>query len=592
RPEKSKRITDASFLIVLAICIAGMIYLAYFCFLNGRPLRYIYGSDSFGNVCGRDDNSRISGVELSGLDMSGNKLLLSLGLDSESGLKKSSLCVKSCPTGQMTCEQMLEANGYQLSADSLMRKRICGSSLKMGYFVDSDKRCLLVKENKVPIHQDILPEDTDILGEISQFLIKFTDTSVRCVLKHWKSMMCTCCMTAAICFVLVLLFQTIPRVTIILMLGTFTLTFAAVTGFLIYCTVVNWPAQETEPTPELKSVPEYDKYEVFKAFIIPLHIRLVIGAVLTGVITLAIVFSIVWNRKTIAFLIDLNIEVAAMIREIPTINFQPILTILFQVAIFVYFVSVLLFMLTTDTPAPDQDNMVINIASPVVRTLSLLAVHLISCLWLSAFVDGCHQAVVSGTMSWFIFYQATASTCSLCFPTIIPLLGIVGRSLGSITLASVVVPITRIPRSAFSLMGRILKPNMRIPLEHVLEPLSARAYIRIGMYGEGFIQAGTAGFTVLYSFAPKSMALLKKNRFYLHIGKFVACVFASLTAMLWIYFCLEIEPTKHIDVVATLVIPAFGLAYITASCFINFSHIIAETLFMCYCYDRQLNDES
>lgn len=137
-PEKERKPKDLLFLFLFILAMAGMGFLGYYSFNKGDPYRYLYGSDSWGNVCGRKENPVINGVSQSGMDHSERKFEFHLGLTDiktalnpisylQSSEKPAVLCVKSCPVELVDCEDFLAVNGYSLNnlSKEYVEKHIC-----------------------------------------------------------------------------------------------------------------------------------------------------------------------------------------------------------------------------------------------------------------------------------------------------------------------------------------------------------------------------------------------------------------------------------------------------------------------------------
>jgi len=133
-PERKQVSRDLIFLLTFVAMLVGMGFLADFSIRKGDIQRYINGVDSWGNVCGREDNTALAGVVDSGKDQSGRQFVLHLALDINTLISmigvfpqkssSASLCVKKCPTSATNCGQLLADNGYNL-AKNVVDRRVC-----------------------------------------------------------------------------------------------------------------------------------------------------------------------------------------------------------------------------------------------------------------------------------------------------------------------------------------------------------------------------------------------------------------------------------------------------------------------------------
>ena len=137
-PQRANKVQDVFFLMLFVLTMGGMACLCYYSVKNGDPYRYLYGKDSWGNVCRRKENQVIEGVSLSGMDHSDRKFEFHMGLANvrtalnplsyiKSNEKPAVFCVKECPTKMIKCRDFLIENGYNLStiSDTLFNNHIC-----------------------------------------------------------------------------------------------------------------------------------------------------------------------------------------------------------------------------------------------------------------------------------------------------------------------------------------------------------------------------------------------------------------------------------------------------------------------------------
>ena len=133
-PEKERTPKDVLFLLLFLIMMGGMGYLSYYSTGAGDPYRYVNGSDSWGNVCGRN-NSIIPGVPQSGKDHRERIYEFHMALSDirnalnplsylKSSNKSAVICVKECPTEMIDCKDLLSKNGYNLS-ESVISNHVC-----------------------------------------------------------------------------------------------------------------------------------------------------------------------------------------------------------------------------------------------------------------------------------------------------------------------------------------------------------------------------------------------------------------------------------------------------------------------------------
>ena len=134
-PQKDRSPKDIFFLILFVLMLGAMAYLCYYSTGVGDPYRYVNGSDSWGNVCGRN-NSPIGGVRLSGKDHSQRGFAFHMGLSNiktamnplsylRSNQKPAVICVRECPNDLIDCTELLTQNDYDNIPQTLLDEHIC-----------------------------------------------------------------------------------------------------------------------------------------------------------------------------------------------------------------------------------------------------------------------------------------------------------------------------------------------------------------------------------------------------------------------------------------------------------------------------------
>ena len=117
--------------------IGVMIYVAYYSIGEGDPYRYLNGSDSWGNVCGRN-NSPIVGVPLSGKDHTHRTFEFHMGFCNiltalnplgylMSKNKPAKICVEECPKTLIDCRDLVNASDYAIP-QSYLDEHVCTMS--------------------------------------------------------------------------------------------------------------------------------------------------------------------------------------------------------------------------------------------------------------------------------------------------------------------------------------------------------------------------------------------------------------------------------------------------------------------------------
>jgi solute carrier family 44 protein 1 (choline transporter-like protein) len=110
-PIEDRSCTDIIFFVLFIVFWVGMFIIAGIAIDKGDPHRLIYGVDSWGNVCGKDNVQRIANNN-SGLDLSDHKYLYYHNPGASTALK---LCVTACPSANVvSCATPSNCAGYCL----------------------------------------------------------------------------------------------------------------------------------------------------------------------------------------------------------------------------------------------------------------------------------------------------------------------------------------------------------------------------------------------------------------------------------------------------------------------------------------------
>lgn len=132
RPERKNKVRNVISLALFIVGIVLTIYLASEGVRLGDPHRYISGVDSWGNVCGRKNNTPIPGVPLSGRDLSNHTFELRMAFSDPNaignilqGSELATVCVSECPAELRECTDFIQEQGYGDVNDTVVSQRVC-----------------------------------------------------------------------------------------------------------------------------------------------------------------------------------------------------------------------------------------------------------------------------------------------------------------------------------------------------------------------------------------------------------------------------------------------------------------------------------
>ena len=96
-PIRNRHCTDKIMLVVFFLFVGGLVVIAGLSVRSGDPRRIVFGTDSWGNLCGRNNRASINRMN-SGLDLTNFPYLFYA--DPPSGFR---ICVEECPTVDIDC---------------------------------------------------------------------------------------------------------------------------------------------------------------------------------------------------------------------------------------------------------------------------------------------------------------------------------------------------------------------------------------------------------------------------------------------------------------------------------------------------------
>ncbi|EYC37220.1 hypothetical protein Y032_0814g2490 [Ancylostoma ceylanicum] len=185
--------TDCSFLILFLIFCGGLGSIAWYAVDNGDPYRIVFGSDSFGNTCGRNNGpiwirSNKSGsreqFEFSGQNMTERRFMFPL--NASRALDTIWACVRSCPEDTVTTYEgikklAIEQNNslcvdYDSAIDAAKHKPRFGVCPRLPVLRSTDLMNRCIPEDLIAFGKDLLRKVAD-MDWIRSYLHDLIDAS-------------------------------------------------------------------------------------------------------------------------------------------------------------------------------------------------------------------------------------------------------------------------------------------------------------------------------------------------------------------------------------------------------------------------------
>lgn len=579
---KKRTCTDLLCLILFGLFWTGFIGIAGIAFLVGDPLRLVYGTDSFGNVCGRKNNPSDVSVSYSGLDLTKNKYVFFMdAVNLKSGLK---ICVSSCPTETMRNMADLSLY-YQKTGTSLCRYDYNFSQARSNddfnrINADSSKGLgpcpvfPVLPSRKVLnrcIPSNIVGLVKNLSGGLYEYFNSFDTFKqiVQDILVSWREIFIMSLASLLITLIVVFLIHFMANVVAWILLIIVSISMIALTAVLWYAYAdlkfqLNWNiSQVTNIATE--------SWRNEKAFLVM--------AIISTIVTIIICLICLVMRKRVKLVVALFDESASCIRSMPGLLFQPFWTFIVLAGFILFWISVVVAMATANygdklnqplsfparrayTSMPREGDPSTGYPGDLqygqsdVTTLTTIKhdrpswvrymwwYAVIAFLWNCEFILGCQQLVISGAVSsWYFCRDRSNLPCP------------VGRSIrrlfcyhmGTVAFGSFLIMLLQIPRIILAFLQERLKSyedNQIVKgilyccscclwcLENFLQYLNRNAYAVTAYKGTAYCSSAKTAFSTIASNALRVATINSVGDFILFLGKCTVTAITAITATL------------------------------------------------------------
>eukprot|EP00040_Diaphanoeca_grandis_P020047 m.106366 g.106366 ORF g.106366 m.106366 type:complete len:657 (-) comp27715_c0_seq3:398-2368(-) len=343
--------TDIGFLVLFGVFWVGVVYLASWAFTYGKAYRLIHGADSWGNVCGRSDNTVIEGVINSGLDMTDRKHQYYSILGGE-GAEATTLCVALCPDDSFSCDS---------NATSLERCQndygVCLSGNNSVYTVPVDDQnpdrgfkfnneytgCPTSIDNTIqaPVFKRCIPDSTKAV-EYATYVLKrngsYFEQVFESVMASMDVIAYCALISLGISYIIVLLMRYFVRIVVYVCILALVLSFAVLSWFL-------WTRYEREDdsikTQEDAGIPIADSEKRDRDFYYYTSIT-------SMIVTIIIVLIVVAMRKSIEIAIRIFREASRVAGKIPTMFVAALVAWVFVLAWLSAWAYIMAYLITSE----------------------------------------------------------------------------------------------------------------------------------------------------------------------------------------------------------------------------------------------------
>ncbi|XP_055885004.1 choline transporter-like protein 1 [Biomphalaria glabrata] len=591
KPRRNRGCTDILVFLVFVFFICGLIFLGAFSISKGDPFRLVYGTDSFGNTCDEDNSKRaITGVSYSGRNLKGRPYLFFMNIkEPDSSMR---ICVNKCPENDILTPR--ELYDFSQQTGSLL----CRYDLDLSVYVTANGS-LQGPCPVLPIHKSesllnwCIPRDmVEIDGwqenNIANNVIAYINKSnvfqkvLRDLYASWTVLTALCFLAVAFSILMVLLIRFLASVIIWLILTLAVLASMAGSAFIWWTFISNKNKLDMEETLRVPLLEvDINSENSFLLF-----------SVVSTVLTIILLLILVAMRKRISHVVLLLKEAGSCVSELPLLLLQPLWTLLLLIMFFVYWVTVLAYLSTSETPTVNEHSYVMFTKHETITYFWWY--HLVGLIWVSEYIINCQSFVISGAVARWYF---TRDKSQLGFP----ILGTIGRLIvfhqGSVAFGSLLT-LVKLPKMMLLFITKKLKSCDNCCaqgcaqgcccwcVEKCLRYINTYAYCVVAISGKNFCTSAKKSYYILVSNTFKLSAMNSVCHLVMLITK--VAVMAATTAVSVIWF--KSQEDLHFYAIPVLVVAVFS--YYIAHCFLSVYQLIIDALMLCYCEDRDMNDGS
>lgn len=596
---KDRSCTDIICCIVFLANLVGMVYVGYLGYATGDPYRFIYGTDSWGNVC-NVKNSGFANVSLSGRDMRDNPSLyyynvLAL-LDSTDTLGSRRLCVTKCPNETISSDSDLTsfADDYNIVLCKYDIASSDYSSTSNG--ATSDCPSLPVEEHLTTLNR-CLPESmatsaTSVFGVASYQLTMLESTCEAAgdfftkasgdIVNTWKEICYLLLIAIAASYIIIMLMRFLAAILIWTIVIVFALGAIAADGYCWYRYYSYWDNLDANSTStEETAVDNWLTYSI-------------IGAVAAGIVLLILLIM----RKRIALVVQLFVEASKAMVDMPMLVLQPLWTLCGLLVVVAAAGIVYLYIDTAGTADVASDGTMEIVQDETLYWLQWY--YLFGFLWLIAFVFACHTMIVAGAVVGWFFTRPNDKGNKTGWFIIGSHKRLFRYHMGTVAFGSFIIACIWFCKIVLAYVQNKLRGRAGPFVDFLLKCLAVflwcfekfmkfintNAYIMCAIYGHFFCKAAAEGFILVLDNVLRVAAVNSVGFFVLVLGK-VGVV--AVVVVIGNEFWMNEDSTTLCYFWVPLALAGLG-AFVIAHVFINVFGMVIDTILLCFIVDSKDNN--
>ncbi|XP_062578584.1 choline transporter-like protein 1 isoform X1 [Saccostrea cucullata] len=594
-PIVDRQCRDVIFLIIFVLYIGGMGYVAYRGISQGDPYRLIYGVDSWGNICDKE-NAPIPGVSLSGRNMVGKMRTLHLDpnyymtlltthfVPSISNDPDIVICLSFCPN---------ETLGSASDADAYMtRTNISLCRYDTASYVSDNDVCLTpvsphtsvfyrcIPDNVVTMIKGMSGSFTSLLNGISGG--SFTQKVISDLKNTWVEMLYLAATAFGTSILVVVLMWLLAAVIIWMLVFTVIIFSIGATGYCWYY----W--YHFDKRYKGLSATEQTEAEKEKT-----QTWLIYAAVGSGV-TLILLLVLLIMRKRIQLVVQLFKEAGKALKCVPCLLLQPVWTLLILIGTVVALAVIAVYIETSGLPVVNNQTQTVTYemegAWQYVRWYQIFGL-----LWITAFIIACQDFVIASAIAtWYFKRDKSSMGC----PILTGIWRVMRYHMGSIAFGSFIIALVRLARLILAYIQSRLRDKSGAVVDFILKVLQCclwcfekflaylnrNAYIEIAIFGHSFCTGAKKAFMLILENALRVAAINSIGDFVLFLGKL------STVAVVLVVGNEFFRGHEDVNFAFVPITVSCVVAFAIAHCFLLVYEITIDTIFLCFCEDCREND--
>ncbi|KAJ3074662.1 hypothetical protein HDU98_010658 [Podochytrium sp. JEL0797] len=569
--NNKRKCHDVIFLVLFLVFWCGMWIVANTAIKYGNPAWLLLPIDYHGNRCGTD-------VTFNGVNLLNLPYLYYTNPVSPTTFP--SVCVASCPTATVSPSSSFYICDYGVNPYA------GGQSLSS---LSSDFTCAAIIIKSQEIAGRCIPNDTSIAFSSKSLTTASNtlQTVIQDVEKCWPlyigAVFLSLILSFVWCYFLRIAAKPMVWTTVILvniLLG----------GISLFCYYF-WKQKEyllfESTVPGHDATPVEWEYQTARA-----------GCFLFAALFVICVLLTIFMIKKIRIACEVLKEASTAIGKMPIIIFFPLLLWLASVILLLYFIYILLYIVSINTSVTLS---AFNVSMTQTQVNYLLIYHLFGFFWCYAFFQGFNQVTIAGGFA--TYYWTMDKSQMPPHPVAKSMWRTARYHLGSIALGAFLIAIVQTLRCVMLLFKRLAKKSklkFLIPLinccqcylallERLVKWINKNGYIMIAIEGKAFCASCGSALALIIRNGLKLVAVDLVGDMIIFISKL------CITAMVVLIFYFFINWQSTLITINFIYVPLAVIGIIglfVSSGFMSVYHLGIDTIFMSFLEDSERNDGS